>query len=85
MVGALPVHFKAVQGEYQASSSVEIRPAEFNETNVQAMLQYKKPWVPRRPEAEGEEVPANAGTYLPCVPDLDLVVSRLGAAQQDDV
>ena len=41
------------------------------------------PWVPKV-TSEGEEAQPNSGTYLPCVPQLDLVVTKKQDATEQE-
>ena len=87
LIGSHPVFFKNVPGQFNSIDNLNISDAEITEENTAALLRYKKPWIIKNQasseedkQEEQEDMEEGEGlkisTYLPCIPNLDLIVNQ---------
>ena len=83
LIGSIPVHFKVVPGSFEDYKNMKISEAEFTEEAVTNLLKYKRPIVHALDE-NGEIINEKQGTYLPCIPNLDLAVNQFEGESEVD-
>ena len=76
--GGEPVYFRKVGGTFTAFDQLKIENTPITDNSVDSLLKYKMPWV-RAPAGTGFKPTEDesSGSYLPCVPHLDLTVTQI--------